>query len=173
MTCRHAGALLLAALTALLSSCSTHGLSLMVDDRLTFDAPEDGQALALPVTIEWRIEHFEVTRTPDPAEERGARGYFAVIVDRSPQPPGEPVTWFARDDETCRRDPSCPDATYLATRGVHTTADMSFTIDVLPRPADENRREMHEVTVVLLDPDGARIGESAWRVRFEIDRGTP
>lgn len=172
MTRRHAGAVPLVALMVLLSSCTIHGLSLMVDDRLTFVAPEDGQAVGLPLTIDWQIEDFEIGRTPQPADASVDRGYFAVFVDRSPQPPGEPLTWFARDDEACRRDVGCPDQAYLEARGIHTTTDTSFTIDVLPRPADDRRREMHEVTVILLDPDGERIGESAWRLRFEVDRGT-
>lgn len=157
----------------LVSACSTTGLSLVVDDRLTFVQPEDREVVTLPVTIEWRMEDFEVTRTPAPGEsgdDRRDRGYFGVFIDRTPQPPNEPLEWFARDDEACERDPQCPDEEWFATRGIHTTTETSFTIDLLPRPADSDRRELHEVTVVLLDPSGARIGESAWTIQFEVER---
>lgn len=153
------------------SACSTTGLSLVVDDRLTFVQPQDREAVTLPVTIEWQIEDFEVTRTAGTSgEDRGDRGYFGVFIDRTPQPPNEALEWFARDDETCQRDPACPDEEWFATRGIHTTTETSFTIDLLPRPADPDRRELHEVTVVLLDPQGVRIGESAWTVQFEVER---
>lgn len=159
------------------SACSTSGLSLMIDDRLEFVHPEDRELVRLPVTIEWQMEDFEVSRTPaeddSDAGDPAGRGYFGVFIDRTPQPPNEPLEWFARDDDSCQRDPDCPDEEWFATRGIHTTTDTSFTIELLPRPANPDRRELHEVTVVLLDPSGVRIGESAWTVEFEVDRSQP
>lgn len=161
--------LLLAAVV--LSACSTTGLSLVVDDRLTYLHPEDREAVTLPLTIEWRMEDFTVTRSGgSDGDGAGDEGFFAVFIDRTPQPPAEPLAWFARDDDACQRDPQCPDDEWFATRGIHTTTDTSFTIDLLPRPTDPDRRELHEVTVVLLAPDGVRIGESAWTVEFEVER---
>ena len=164
----------LAALMAVLvSGCSFTGLSLVVDDRLTFVAPQDRAAVDLPVTIEWEVEDFTVTTTRDAEDVSGEAGYFGVFIDRTPQPPGEDLQWFAKDDEDCKRDPECPDDDYFSVRGIHTTTKTSFAIAQLPRPVDSNRREFHEVTVVLLDPDGVRIGESAWTIDFEIMRSGP
>lgn len=154
-----------------LPACSTSGLSLTVDDRLTFVRPDDRDALTLPVTVEWRMEDFDISRTPSADGGSSAdRGYFGVFVDRPPQPPNESLAWFAEDDQSCQLDPDCPDEEWFATRGIHTTTETSFTIELLPRPADPDRRELHEVTVVLLDADGVRIGESAWTVEFEVER---
>lgn len=157
-------------LAVTLSGCSFTGLSLVVDDRLTFVTPADREAVELPVTIEWEIEDFTIARDTAVDSARGHAGYFGVFIDRTPQPPGEDLLWFAEDDEDCQRDPDCPDEDYFSVRGIHTTTETSFTITRLPRPIDDRRRELHEVTVVLLGPDGRRIGESAWTIEFEVVR---
>lgn len=174
------GLALLGAAVLALGACSFTGLAFYEDRRLSFVSPEDREEVTLPVTIDWEIRDFEIiepAEQPRPAQTPSGeaepdpdRGFFAVFVDQTPQPPGEPLAWFARDDETCERNPNCPDESYLASRGAHTTSDTQFTIDVLPQPSEENRREIHEVTVVLLDPDGLRISESAWTIEFEVDR---
>ena len=48
--------------------------------------------------------------------------------------------------------------------------DTELVIEQLPRAADEDRRERHRATIVLLDPSGKRIGESAFELAFDIDR---
>lgn len=160
---------MLAIAVVLLGACSVSDLAFRQDRRLSFVSPQDREKVTLPVTIDWEIEDFDVIGAGEQAADAPA-GYFAVFVDRTPVPPGEPLTWIAEGDEACQQDPGCPDDEYLQMRGVHTTRDSEFTIDVLSRSGPENRRDMHEVTVVLLDEDGLRIGESAWRLEFEIDR---
>lgn len=158
------------AVAVLSSACSFQGLAFVQDRRLEFVSPEDRELVRLPVTIDWEIEDFDVV---DPDEAEGTaptEGYFGVFVDGRPQPPGEPLSWHAEGDETCTRDPGCPDDEWYRVRGIHTTTASEFTIEVLPRPADETRREIHTITVVLLDADGNRIGESAWQTDIEIDR---
>lgn len=160
-----------AALVAVVASaCSFSGLAFVEDRRLEFVSPADRELVQLPVTIDWDIEDFDVV---DPDEADGtdpSEGYFGVFLDARPQPPGEPLAWHARDDETCTRDAACPDAEWYRVRGIHTTTESEFTIEVLPRPSDESRREIRTVTVVLLDAEGVRIGESAWKIEFEVDR---
>ncbi|MGH9185496.1 MAG: hypothetical protein ACRD0U_06755 [Acidimicrobiales bacterium] len=150
-----AAGIALAAVTS--SSCGVQGLSFREDNRVDIVAPGDRDEVTLPLTVRWTVEDFD--------------GTFEVLVDRSPQPPGEALAWFARNDDICERTEGCPDKQYLADRDVFTTNTPEFTVDRLPDTVrDGRRREFHEVTVVLLDEGGRRIGESAWSVEFQVDR---
>ena len=162
---------LVVVLLAALPGCGVRGLNFQEDDRLTIVAPEDRAEVRLPVTVRWTVRDFRVTgrdgsRQPD-------TGYFGVFVDREPQPPERTLEWLVRDDEQCRSDPACPNETFLADLNIHSTTDTSFTIDRLPLPdADAvERREIHDVTIVLLNGRGERIGESAFILQFQVDRG--
>jgi hypothetical protein len=152
-------ALALAALAS--TGCSFSGLAFATDDRLEITSPEDRAEVTLPLTVRWRAHDLDL-----------GNGTFGIFVDRAPQPPGEPLAWIARDDDTCVASRACPDEQYLAERGVYSTRRTSFTIDILPRtnPLDVRRREFHEFTIVLLDARGVRIGESAWFVEFQVER---
>jgi hypothetical protein len=157
-------------LVLLLSGCAVSGLSFRIDDRLQILRPADREEVSLPVTIEWDIDDFDVIE-PDGSDDPG-RGYFGVFVDRAPQPPGQTVEWFAKDDESCRPADGCPDEQYLADRGVYTTTETQFVVETLPPPPSDQvaRRELHEVTIVLFDGSGRRIGESAFTAEFEVQR---
>ena len=164
------GALAAALALAGLPGCAISGLAFKVDDRLKVVSPADRERVSLPVTVDWEITDFEVTG-PTGSEAADA-GYFGVFVDRAPQPPGETVEWFAKNDRSCRPEDDCPDKGYLASRGVYTTSETKFVIKTLPPPPSDqvNRREFHEVTIVLLDGSGQRIGESAFTSEFEVKR---
>lgn len=151
---------LVVALALLTSGCAVSGIAFRQDDRLSFVTPDDRAEVTLPLTVEWEVEDFEVGE--------GA-GSFAVFVDRAPQPPGKTLDWLARDDDSCRADDGCPDAEWFAERDVFPTTERSLTIERLPARADD-RRELHEVTVVLLDEDGRRIGETGWSLEFQVQR---
>lgn len=160
----------LAALAVLgTTACVPQGLAFRLDDRLTITAPQDRAEVTLPVTIDWEVEDFDVVE-PGTAPREGA-GYFAVFVDRAPVPPGKTLAHVARKDTGCRPADGCPDAEYLASRGIYTTTDTQLVLEQLPRGDDEDRRERHTATIVLLDGAGARLGESAFEVVFEVDRG--
>lgn len=158
-----------AAVCAALVGCVPQGLAFRVDDRLTFRAPEDRSTVRLPVTLDWDIRDFRITE-PGSGEPREGAGYFGVFVDASPMPPGRDLGWIARDDSDCRPDDGCPDEEYLSARGVYTTTDTELFLEQLPR-GDEGRRERHRATIVLLDSSGTRIGESAFEIAFDVDRG--
>lgn len=153
---------------ALLASSCAQGLAFRQDDRLEITAPKPRTDVTLPLTIRWRVDDFRITG-PGPNAEPDA-GYFALFLDRTPVPPGERLSWLARDDRRCKAVPGCPDATYLADRGAHTTNETFFTFDQLPIQDVYSGHETHEATVVLLDATGRRIGESAWFVTFRYDR---
>lgn len=165
---RLAAIILLAASSA---GCSTSGLSFVRDDRVTITTPVDRARVELPVTIRWEVEDFRVT---GPVPDRSASddaGYFGVLLDRSPPPPGETLGWLIQDDLVCKADPACPNDDYLARRDIFSTTETSFVIREVPPPAaNERTRQFHEVTVILLDGAGRRIGESAFSVEFELPR---
>ncbi len=98
-------------------------------------------------------------------------GYFAVFVNRAPIPPGKPLRWIARKDESCRPAEGCPDLEYLNSRGVYSTTETRIVLEHVPRIAeDEKETDWHTVTIVFLDPSGRRLGESAFEVSFHLSR---
>lgn len=171
---KHAGAMVrprllaLVCLAVLAGACVPQGLALVQDDRLEFLTPVARSTVGQPVTIRWRVHDFRITGRDGRAEPDA--GYFGVFVDTNPVPPGKPLSWIARDDRRCRSIPGCPDATYLADHRTYATSETSFTLSVLPDLDTYSGHELHEVTVVLLDGRGRRIGESAWYVDFYFDR---
>ena len=168
--CRTRVAGLSAALSLLATGCVAQGLSFRVDDRLTIEAPEARSEVTLPVTIRWKVEDFRVVDPGSDAAPSDDAGYFGVFVDRTPQPPGETLAWVARKDRSCRKADGCPDAEYLAARNIYSTSETEIRFEQLPRPNDEDKKERHNVTIVLLDSEGRRIGESAYYVEFVVTR---
>lgn len=154
-------AALVVALVLSTSACSVRGVAFRQDDRLSFVTPDDRAEITLPLTVQWEVEDFEVG---------DGAGSFAVFVDRAPQPPGKTLEWLARDDDTCRAQDGCPDEEWFAQHDVFRTTDRELTIEQLPARSDD-RRELHEVTVVLLDEDGRRVGETGWTLEFQVARG--
>lgn len=150
----------LVALAVLGSGCGVSGLAFRQDDRLSFVTPDDRSKVTLPLTVQWRVDDFAVGR--------GA-GSFAVFVDRAPQPPGKSLDWLARDDSSCRRSAGCPDISWYAERDVFPTTEPELTLEQLPVRGDD-RREWHEVTIVLLDEHGRRVGETGWSLEFQVER---
>ena len=153
-----------------LTACVPQGLAFRVDDRLTITAPKDRAEVSLPLTVSWSIRDFTIIG-PGGTPAGDQSGYFGVFVDQAPQPPGKPLSWVARKDRTCRASDGCPDAEYLAARHIFSTTDTHITFEQLPRPSGDNKqKERHSITVILLNPDGRRIGESAFQVDVSVNR---
>lgn len=152
--------LVLAVVSAtVLGACSVSGLSFVQDHRVDVVAPAARAKVTTPLTVRWTHDDFRVGR--------GA-GSFGVLLDRQPPPPGRSLEWLFRGDESCRPDNGCPDEQYLVDRGVFRTTENAVTIErIFTDP--EGGREFHEVTVILLDTSGRRVGESAWSVEFELE----
>lgn len=168
---RAAQALIIVSL--ILQACSFQGLNFIEDERLRITAPSDRAQVRIPMTIEWEVTDFEITG-PDGSDVDDA-GYFAVFLDRAPQLPGETVQVLIDEeleqDAGCRRDPECPDARYLAGIGIYLAEETGLVIERLNDPSPQSdRREMHVATIVFLNGKGERIGESAFRVDFEVLR---
>lgn len=151
------GSLVLAALLSV-SACVPQGLAFRTDTRLRIVTPKDRATVSLPVTLMWTMRDFS--------------GSYAVFIDSSPVPPGKKVAWVARNDGSCQPSEGCPNADYLAQHGVYTTSATTLTLRKLDPKATVRGREQHRATIVLLDASGARQGESAFEVAFELKRGT-
>ncbi|MCA1702312.1 MAG: hypothetical protein LC808_03175 [Actinobacteria bacterium] len=151
-----------------LPGCSVNGLTLRQDDRVEITSPADDAVVREPVEVTWTVEGFEVTGPTEAASPES--GYFGVLLDRFPPPPGQTLSWLVEGDESCKRNPRCPNREYFEDRGIFTTTDTSFTLPVLPGLHDSQHAEIHHVNIVLLDGAGRRIGESMWTVDFEIER---
>lgn len=157
-------------IATLASACGTSGLNFRKDERVTITEPQDRAKVRLPLTVTWTSRDFDVTGRD--GSKRPDAGYFGVYVDRAPQPPEKTQAWLARIDQRCKGVPSCPDEEYLAGINVYGTTKHSFTVQRLPQPPSNapRRREFHEVTIVLLNGAGERIGESAFTIEFEVER---
>jgi hypothetical protein len=145
-------------------------LNFRVDKRLHFTAPRDRELVTEPVTVSWRMRDFTI-EAPHSAPPSRRAGYFAIFVDRSPIRPGQTLDAVAHGDRACELDPHCPNPSYLAARQVYTTTHTSFTLHrvaVLTGTADNT--QLHDVTVVLLDTSGRRIGESFWTRTFAMKK---
>lgn len=147
-TGRRAGAL---ALTAVLSACSLHGLAFRKDDRLQIENLPDRSSVEVPFDLEWSFD----------GELKDGES-FAVLVDWTPPPPGKSLESLLKSDPACQGPTGCPDG-YLERNRIHTTTDTSMVIDNVPLSTSNDRRGYHEVTIILVDEEGRRIGEtSAW-----------
>lgn len=162
----------LAVLVPFLSGCGDYSqLSFRQDKRLDIVAPPDRSTVHLPVTVRWTIKDFTATGfTGHPVPDHG---YFALFVDRSPVPGGQTLAYVAHGDNSCRPEEGCPNRAYLSARQVYATDQTQFTLRTLTNPKLEHQKEMHTVTIVLLDGTGHRIGESAWSVTFTLERSAP
>jgi len=132
------------------AGCQAGQLQFKNDHRLSFVSPQARHRVTMPLTISWTMKDFD-----------------AVGLDGSR---GKDLRWVGHKDTSCKRDPRCPDAKYLADRGVLVTTETSVTLDVLPSAPDGAGDEQHYVNVVLLDGTGHRIGESAWYRPFTSKR---
>lgn len=143
------------AVAVVATSCSASGLAFRASDAVEIVSPRDRAAVRLPVRLSWR------------ASARGA--FYAAFVDRAPIRPGQSLDVLADDD--CRRAPRCPDLQYLRDRYVFVTDGHSLVVDAVPQKTGTQRasaRRRHEATIVPLDADGRRVGESAYTVEFTV-----
>ena len=71
---------------------------------------------------------------------------FGVVVDEALPRPGQEA-----DEEVIR------------------TTDTSVVLDQLGAASSSDRG--HDITVILLDPEGRRLGEGAWQVGVDVEEG--
>jgi len=116
-------------------------------DRVQVTTPATYSSVTEPLTIRWQAQDFS------PPQD----GSYAVFIDRDPMPPGDNLSDFGPND----RD------------GIYVTRSTSLHLSLLsPQPGvDPAERNHHDVTVVLLDSQGNRIGEYAGFTEFTVSNG--
>lgn len=160
---------LLAIAVVVLTACSAQGIALETNRSLTLLAPTDGGTVAMPFSVQWRVDNAALRQQL----ASGARR-LAIFFDRSPMPPGE--TFHAVADKECRQTPGCPDTAYLTDRDIFVATASSlplssFQVDDLPDTrTPHQRKDQHQLTIVVVDASGRRVGEAAFEAEFDISR---
>jgi len=129
----------------LATGCGQH-LLFRQDHRISVLTPEIYSTIRPPIVVTWATKDFRA----------GPDGSYAIFVDRAPMPPGATIDYFNQLDR----------------EGIFTTNSTSIRFAGLP-PLLRNasaERDHHEITIVLLDPTGHRIGEEAGFVEFNLVR---
>lgn len=161
---------ILSSVALAIPACTLQG-AFVEDQRVEIVRPQDRAEVELPLAVQWTAEDFVIT--PPDGSASDDRGYFAILIDRAPMPPGEDLESLAEGDLECQENPKCPDRRWFASHGVYYTTATSFEIENLVDSRPEERPEApdrHEVTIVLLNGRGERIGETAFSVEFDINR---
>lgn len=148
-----------------IAGCDISSMQFVRDERVEIVEPEDRSTVAFPVTLRWQVTDFTVTGR-DGGKKPDA-GSFAVFVDRPPIPPGTTLEWYVQQDDSCGAS-ACGSVEKLT--DVYTTEQTSLKLTELSKLNERGGQERHEVVVVLMDGTGARIGESAFYVTFQVDR---
>lgn len=144
------------AVAALLTSACGSGLQFAKDNRLTIDSPHDLQQVSLPVHLRW-----SAARPPSPTAQ------YAVFVDVEPVHPGQNLRSVA--GTRCAGVASCVDEALLNRHSVYLARGPRLDLETLPvLGPPRGEPDVHQATIVLVDNDWRRLGESAWRVTFVL-----
>jgi len=130
------------------------------DPQLQVLEPKSNAFIDLPVTLRWRG-----TDLPNGAQ-------YVVLVDHAPMRPGQGL--LALVDRRCKNTPStCPDQNYWDGHYIYFTRTDHLVLEALPDLRRQNRTnalDAHNVTIVLIDRTGHRIGEGFYAVEFNVLR---
>ena len=144
------------AVAALLGPACGGGLRFATDRRLTIDSPHFLQAVSLPVHLRWTAR-----RAPSPPAK------YAVFVDVLPVHPGQNLRAVA--GSRCAGVPSCVDEALLNRHSVYLASEPRLDLETLPiLGPPKGEPDVHQATIVLVDANWRRLGESAWRVSFVL-----
>jgi hypothetical protein len=162
---------LIAALLSVAGCTDVSQLQFQVDHKVKMLAPKDRAKTTLPVTVRWELDGFRVAGPHSGEPPSKDAGYFALFVDRAPIKPGQTLAAVAGDDSSCIVSQGCPDRQYLADRQVYVTTHLSYKLRRVFNISDNNDDwQLHDVTIVLLDTAGRRIGEHAYYRDFKLKR---
>ena len=139
-----------------LSGCAS-GASFVADDRVDMIRPAENAEVGLPFEVAWTADDVD--------------GSFAVFFDRSPLARGRSLASLVDEDDPCREVAGCPDANWLAERHIYVTDGSRVRVEQLPDLRSNNHaKDRHYLTVILLDENGERVGESAFTTEFVVER---
>jgi hypothetical protein len=144
---------------SILPSCAVTGIDFFVDDRVSFVSPSDGEEVSLPLELRWEARDFD--------------GHFVVLLDDARvMRPGKSLASLVGANDPCHRVDTCGSDEWLADHAIYVTDETSLTIERLPdRSGPRSDRDVHEVSIVLVDRSGTRVSEAVFRREFVIDRG--
>jgi len=153
---RRALALVVLAVGAFLNTGCSDGLLFAKDARLSIVVPKSLASVSTPVHLRW------TSRIPP-----GSPLMYAVFVDALPVHPGQNLRSLA--GPTCAGVRGCVDVAWLNRHYVFLTSQLSFDLDGLPiLGTAKGERDIHKVTIVLVNADWRRLGEAAWSVAFDL-----
>ena len=151
--------------------CGNGGLQFRQDDRVDITAPTDRARVVAPLDVRWTTKGRRV---------RCDRKCSAIISSTDGAPCGSSsgtdnspagLLTTIKSSSSYRIESCCSPALRgrPADRFIYLTRKTSLTLDTLPAKSTSNRtsaKDTHDVTIVLVDADGRRRGESSWSVEF-------
>jgi len=151
-------------IAASVSAACAHAPLFSTDRSVRIVSPAPMATVAAPVQVSWHAAHL-----PTGAAQ------FVVFVDSPPIHPGQNLRAIASGDASCKPQAGCPDAAYLAARDIFLTKhdDVSIPfVAALSGLEGHDSLAIHEVTVVLVDARGTRVGEYTYSVQFRVRQAT-
>lgn len=148
----------LIAACAMLPGCAALGeMEFVQDDSIRITAPENLSTISLPGTVSWERAASDEGHT------------IAVFLDRYPMPPGESLRDLLDEEDACRGNDTCLQPQNLAQIfGIYLSDSDEVTINALPLHGPTDGESSHYATLVPLDDEGVRVGESVWYVSFQV-----
>jgi hypothetical protein len=134
------------------------------DRSLRFVAPVQMSTVIAPVEVSWRTDHLPLHAAQ-----------FLVFIDTPPIHPGQNLRAIASGDPSCVPKAGCPNAAYLAARDVFITTRDRVSVPfvaALSGLEGHDSLAIHQLTVVLVDAHGTRVGEYAYTVQFRVRQTT-
>jgi hypothetical protein len=141
-------------LVSLVLGACGESVAFVRDDRITIEFPTSLQRVQAPFEIRW-------------SDDGRAPAAYVVFVDRDPIAPGESLRELA--DDACDGRSGCDTPAFYASRRIHLTTEPRVqvaTLTPLGGTGGRSKHRVHQATIVLLDSDGRRDGESSWSVEF-------
>ena len=133
--------------------CRVTGLAYRDNQRVKIVEPTQNATVHLPMRLEWTASR----------PSQGTR--YAIFTDQPPMGPDESLRSIA--DQTCKQTPGCPNKEYLEENNIYVTKAHSLVISHIPQ-LSAPLKNVHEITIVLLNSAGRRVGESFYSVNFSV-----
>ena len=156
----------LAVMAVVLSGCGITAkdapITIKNDRRLHMVSPGDEDKVSIPVTVKWRVDSFPIANG----------NHFGVFVDRAPLGARKLLRWRICSEQ--EKQPIQPGENRSLCKDdrktVFLTDKPEYTFNCFEPKinAPSRTRYQHEVTIILLDGNDQRVGETATSVKFDV-----